>query len=267
MLQSFLTVGQQIITLYLLLVVGFVLGKVKMLDDRASAAMSNLVMYVVSPCMMVVAFQRPLERTALHNFGVVTGVSVILHAVFILAAVLLIRDRNTERQSALRFAAVFTNCGFMGYPLMAALLGSLAGGVVLNRLAYLLLLKIVRFPVSYSPAVCVPALGSTALLMCFVFLLILAFNLFSVLRTKPIELLKSAQAGEQEPRTRWVLTLLGLVCLGSGYAIAILCKDPIAAILLFFLAALLVILGTYCLFTAGSVALLKALRRNKRYYY
>ena len=82
-----------------------------------------------------------------------------------------------------------------------------------------------------------------------------------------IELLKSAQAGEQEPRTRWFLTLLGLVCLGSGYAIAILCKDPIAAILLFFLAALLVILGTYCLFTAGSVALLKALRRNKRYYY
>lgn len=151
--------------------------------------------------------------------------------------------------------------------LAAALLGSLAGGVVLNRLAYLLLLKIVRFPVSYSPAVCVSALGSTALLMCFVFLLILAFNLFSVLRTKPIELLKSTQAGEQEPRTRWFLTLLGLVCLGSGYAIAILCKDPIAAILLFFLAALLVILGTYCLFTAGSVALLKALRRNKRYYY
>ena len=151
--------------------------------------------------------------------------------------------------------------------LAAALLGSLTGGVVLNRLAYLLLLKIVRFPVSYSPAVCLPALGSTALLMCFVFLLILASNLFSVLRTKPIELLKSAQTGEQEPRTRWFLTLLGLVCLGSGYAIAILCKDPIAAILLFFLAALLVILGTYCLFTAGSVALLKALRRNKRYYY
>ena len=55
MLQSFLTVGRQIITLYLLLVVGFVLGKVKILDDRASTAMSNLVMYVVSPCMMIVA--------------------------------------------------------------------------------------------------------------------------------------------------------------------------------------------------------------------
>ena len=89
MLQSFLTVGQQILTLYLLLVVGFVLGKVKLLDDRASVALSSLVMYVVSPCMMVVAFQRPLEHTALHNFGVVTGVSAVLHVVFIAAAMLL----------------------------------------------------------------------------------------------------------------------------------------------------------------------------------
>ena len=121
MLQSFLTVGQQILTLYLLLVVGFVLGKVKLLDDRASVALSSLVMYVVSPCMMVVAFQRPLEHTALHNFGVVTGVSAVLHVVFIAAAMLLIRDRDRERQNCLRFAAVFSNCGFMGYPLMAAL--------------------------------------------------------------------------------------------------------------------------------------------------
>ena len=125
MLQSFLTVGQQILTLYLLLVVGFVLGKVKLLDDRASVALSSLVMYVVSPCMMVVAFQRPLEHTALHNFGVVTGVSAVLHVVFIAAAMLLIRDRDRERQNCLRFAAVFSNCGFMGYPLMTALLGSI----------------------------------------------------------------------------------------------------------------------------------------------
>ena len=125
MLQSFLTVGQQILTLYLLLVVGFVLGKVKLLDDRASVALSSLVMYVVSPCMMVVAFQRPLEHTALHNFGVVTGVSAVLHVVFIAAAMLLIHDRDRERQNCLRFAAVFSNCGFMGYPLMAALLGSI----------------------------------------------------------------------------------------------------------------------------------------------
>lgn len=125
MLQSFLTVGQQIITLYLLLVVGFVLGKVKILDDRASTAMSNLVMYVVSPCMMIVAFQRPLEREMLRNFGLVTGVSLLLHVVFIVVAVLLIRDGDTQQQGDLHFAAVFSNCGFIGYPLMAAMLGSI----------------------------------------------------------------------------------------------------------------------------------------------
>ena len=116
MLQSFLTVGQQIITLYLLLVVGFVLGKVKILDDRASTAMSNLVMYVVSPCMMIVAFQRPLEREMLRNFGLVTGVSLLLHVVFIVVAVLLIRDGDTQRQGDLRFAAVFSNCGLSAIP-------------------------------------------------------------------------------------------------------------------------------------------------------
>lgn len=125
MLQSFLTVGQQIITLYLLLVVGFVLGKVKILDDRASTAMSNLVMYVVSPCMMIVAFQRPLEQEMLRNFGLVSGVSLLLHVVFIVVAVLLIRDGDTQQQGDLRFAAVFSNCGFIGYPLMAAMLGSI----------------------------------------------------------------------------------------------------------------------------------------------
>ena len=125
MLQSFLTVGQQIITLYLLLVVGFVLGKAKILDDHASTAMSNVVMFAVTPCMMIVAFQRPLESATLHSFGIVVAVSILLHAIFIAAATLLIRDRDRERQSSLRFAAVLTNCGFMGYPLMTAMLGSL----------------------------------------------------------------------------------------------------------------------------------------------
>lgn len=125
MLQSFLTVGQQIITLYLLLVVGFVLGKTKILDAHSSTAMSNLVMYVVSPCMMVVAFQRALDRETLRNFGIVTVVSLLLHAVFIVAAMVLVRDSDRQKQSCLRFASVFSNCGFLGYPLMAALLGSI----------------------------------------------------------------------------------------------------------------------------------------------
>lgn len=125
MLQSFLTVGQQIITLYLLMVVGFVLGKAKLLDDRGSAALSTLVMYVVSPCMLVVAFQRPLEAEGLRAFGIVVLVALLLHAMFIASSYLFVRDENLPRQRALRFATVFSNSGFMGYPLMTALLGSI----------------------------------------------------------------------------------------------------------------------------------------------
>ena len=77
MIESFLTVGRQIITLYLLMVVGFVLGKAKLLDDRGSVALSTLVMYVVSPCMLVVAFQRPLERETLRAFIIVALVALV----------------------------------------------------------------------------------------------------------------------------------------------------------------------------------------------
>ena len=125
MLQSFLTVGHQIITLYLLMVVGFVLGKSKLLDDRGSVALSTLVMYVVSPCMLMVSFQRPLERETLRAFGIVALVALVLHVIFIAASYLFVRDESLPRQRALRFATVFSNSGFMGYPLMAALLGSI----------------------------------------------------------------------------------------------------------------------------------------------
>ena len=125
MLQSFLTVGHQIITLYLLMVVGFVLGKAKLLDDRGSVALSTLVMYVVSPCMLMVAFQRPLESEGLRAFGIVALVALVLHVIFIAASYLFVRDESLPRQRALRFATVFSNSGFMGYPLMAALLGSI----------------------------------------------------------------------------------------------------------------------------------------------
>ena len=114
MIESFLTVGRQIITLYLLMAAGYVLGKVKLIDDRGSLCISNLVMYVVSPCMMLVAFQRPLERELLHEVVIMLGVSRLL-----------IREQDAHRRSLLLFGSVFPNCGFMGYPLMAALFGTI----------------------------------------------------------------------------------------------------------------------------------------------
>ena len=125
MIESFLTVGRQIITLYLLMAVGFVLGKVRLIDDRGSLTMSNLVMYVVSPCMLLVAFQRPLEHELLHEFAISLGIALLLHAAFIVLSRLILREKDAHRRGLMLFGSVFSNCGFMGYPLMTALFGSI----------------------------------------------------------------------------------------------------------------------------------------------
>ncbi len=143
MLQSFITVGQQIITLYLLLAVGFLIGKVKLIDEVGSTSLSSLVMYVVTPCMTLVAYQRPLEHDSLHGFLIVAAVSLVLHLLFI-AASMLIRSEDKHRQGALRFATIFTNCGYMGYPLMTALLGSIG---VFYGTAYVLVFTLLSWTV------------------------------------------------------------------------------------------------------------------------
>ena len=125
MIESFLTVGRQIITLYLLMAVGYVLGKLKLIDDHGAASMSTLVMYIVSPCMLLVAFQRPIEQDTLHNFYVVVAVSLLLHVAFIALSRLMIHDTDRHRRNLLLFAAVFSNCGFMGYPVMTSLIGTI----------------------------------------------------------------------------------------------------------------------------------------------
>lgn len=124
MIGSFLTVGEQVLILFALMAVGFALGKAKLMGDKGSLAMTNLVMYAVSPAMMVVAFQREKDTADLHNFLVCLLLAVAVHAVSILLAYAALRGKDGTC-GVLRFGAVFSNCGFMGYPLMAALLGSI----------------------------------------------------------------------------------------------------------------------------------------------
>ena len=85
--------------------------------------------------------------------------------------------------------------------------------------------------------------------------------------SNPIELLRGGNTGEREPKTKWLMTLIGIVCLAGGYYIALTTKEPIQALGLFFVAVLFVVAGTYALFMAGSIALLKILRKKKSYYY
>ena len=153
------------------------------------------------------------------------------------------------------------------YCAAAAILGGLAAGVLLSKLVLLLLLQVSHLPVQYGFEISLPGMANTAALFGILFLLTLVWNLAGLLRSRPVELLHSASAGEREPRTRRLLVVLGTVTLGAGYATALTVADPFTALAYFFLAVALVMIGTYCLFTAGSIALLKHLRNDPRYYY
>lgn len=143
----------------------------------------------------------------------------------------------------------------------------IAGGILLSKAVFLAVLKILNFEVVLGFEISVKAIIISLILFGVIFLLTLLNNLRHVHFANPIELLKGGQTGEKEPKTKIITTIIGLLTLGAGYYIAITTKDPLSALLLFFLAVILVIIGTYCLFTAGSIALLKILRKNKNYYY
>lgn len=145
--------------------------------------------------------------------------------------------------------------------------GGIVVGIVLNKLVVLALVRLVDFEVHFGFSISRGAIVSVVILFVCIFAATLVYNLFQVQKAKPIELIQSSSQGEREPKTRWVLAIIGVLALGAGYGIAILVEDPVSALLLFFVAVLLVMLGTYCLFTAGSIAILKLLRRNKNYYY
>jgi putative ABC transport system permease protein len=140
-------------------------------------------------------------------------------------------------------------------------------GIALSKLMFLILLKILNFDVVMGFSISYPSLLKTALLFVAIFGLIFMNHLRQIHLSKPIELLKGGQVGEKEPKTKWLLTLTGILSLSAGYYISLNTESPLAALYMFFVAVILVMIGTYALFTAGSTALLKMLRKNKRYYY
>ena len=145
-------------------------------------------------------------------------------------------------------------------------LGILAG-ILLNKLVYLGLVALLQCEIPLGFELSMVSLRDTLLLFAILYLLIFINSFRQIHLAKPVELLSGGQIGEKEPKAKWLLALAGVLCLGGGYYIAVSTENPVAAISLFFVAVVLVIIGTYLLFTAGSIALLKLLRKNKRYYY
>lgn len=145
--------------------------------------------------------------------------------------------------------------------------GGLIGGILFGKLVFLMLLRILHFDVGMKFAIEPDALIGTILLFGCIFGACLLYNLFQIRLSNPIELLRGGNVGEREPKTKVLLTTIGVLTLGGGYYIALSAEKPMEVIGLFFIAVVLVIIGTYALFTAGSIAVLKLMRKNKKYYY
>lgn len=140
-------------------------------------------------------------------------------------------------------------------------------GMLLHKLVTLFLYRMLRFDVPFGFAVSLPGIVLTVIVFAAMVLATLLVNLLRIRVSSPMELLRGGNEGEREPRTRWLLTLVGIVTLGTGYYLAVTVQDPVTALALYFLAVILVIIGTFCLFTAVSIFVLKLLRRNKKFYY
>lgn len=140
-------------------------------------------------------------------------------------------------------------------------------GVLLNRLAFALLLKAMRFnvPISYEFQIASVIIIGILFSGIFVFLMIL--NAIKIRVSRPLELLREKKSGEKTGRFLSIRALIGVVILGYAYYISQSIESPIKALGWFFVAVLLVVIATYILFDAGSIALLRFLKNRKTFYY
>lgn len=145
--------------------------------------------------------------------------------------------------------------------------GGLLLGIALDKLMFLLITHFSNQAASLGFFLSPKVVGHTAGYFLLIFLLIYANSVRQIQTSSPIALMQDSHAGEREPKAKWFLALLGFVCIGAGYYYARTTKDAISAIGTFFGAVALVMVGTYLLFTAGSIAILKLMRKNKRFYY
>ncbi|GIN70300.1 ABC transporter permease [Bacillus sp. J14TS2] len=140
-------------------------------------------------------------------------------------------------------------------------------GTILNKVCVLLIRQMMGASVALGFEFSSGAVIWTLSFFFIIFMLILLGNVYQIRLANPIDLLKSGNVGEKEPKTKWFLSILGVLLTGWGYYIALTLQSPISGMPYAFLAAIVIIAGTYLLFTTGSIAVLKILKSNKNYYY
>ena len=126
-LDSFLAVSEKVGLLFILIAVGFLCQRTKLLTEEANKCMADIVMYFVTPCVIITAFGSTLYAKEellqiLKNIGIVAIISAVVHILMILAVTFLFRFRDENKRRLMRFSAVFSNAGFIALPLAQALI-------------------------------------------------------------------------------------------------------------------------------------------------
>lgn len=143
----------------------------------------------------------------------------------------------------------------------------LAAGIAFSKLAELVFLRLLKCDVSFNLSICPQGLGLCAAVFTVIYILLFFNSLRQVQFSSAISLVKSEQTGEKPPKGNWILGILGVLLLGGAYYLALGIKEPLQAMMLFFVAVVMVIIGTYLIMIAGSVLFCRLLQKNKKYYY
>ena len=161
------------------------------------------------------------------------------------------------------------NISFVEYLLcyVISLIIGLIAGVIFEKALFLIILGMLDMDVSFGSIISFKSIVSSIEIYGLIYFSLFLYGVYTITKSNPLELLKEKNSGEKEPKAKWLLTIIGIVTMGLGYFIALNTKTAMETVLTFFPAVFLVIIGTYLIFTTGSIALLKALKKNKRYYY
>ncbi len=140
-------------------------------------------------------------------------------------------------------------------------------GIIFDKLMLLVLLKLFSAGVSFGFSITPIAIVFSLLLFGGIFFLLLLYTVIKIARLRIVALLKDENKGEKEPKSRWILAIIGLALIGYGYYTAQTVQNPIKALTVFFFAVVAVIIGTYLVFMAVSITVLKIMKNNKNFYY
>ena len=150
---------------------------------------------------------------------------------------------------------------------LIALIFGTALGILLEKLAFLLILRFIDVEVIFGFTINFKVITANAIWFFGIFLALFIYSAITVIRNDPIRLLRSKEVAEKEPKAKWLITLIGIIFMGFGYYLANATSGAMESLAFFFPAVFCVIIGTYLLFTSGSIALLKFLKSRKNYYY